>query len=79
MRASVDNLHRSGTHVADNIGKQSDLIETIGGDDTRLRDALSSVEAALHAHDGALEKLTAAMLDSHYAVNTRSSILLVQE
>lgn len=29
--------------------------------------------------DGALGTLTAAMLDSHYAVNTRSSILLVQE
>jgi ABC-type amino acid transport substrate-binding protein len=52
VRASVDNLHRSGTHIADNIGKQSDLIETIGGDDTRFRDALSAVQTALHAHGG---------------------------
>jgi ABC-type amino acid transport substrate-binding protein len=52
VRTSVDNLHRSGTHVADNIEKQSALIETIGGDDTQLRDALSAVESAMHAHGG---------------------------
>jgi 3-oxoacyl-[acyl-carrier protein] reductase len=34
---------------------------------------------AQSGEDGALGTLTAAMLDGHYAVNTRSSILLVQE
>lgn len=46
---AVENLHRSGQHVTDNIAVENELIATIGTDDTRLRDALASTSDALHA------------------------------
>ena len=49
----------------------------------RARDAIGRLDILICNHgqsgtDGALAEVTAAMLDSHYAVNTRSSILLAK-
>lgn len=51
LASSVDNLHRSGRHVLQNVNAENDLIATIGSDDTRLRDALKTFAGATASED----------------------------
>jgi ABC-type amino acid transport substrate-binding protein/septal ring factor EnvC (AmiA/AmiB activator) len=51
LASSVENLHRSGRHVVQNVTVENELIATIGGDDTRLRDALQAFAGGTAAND----------------------------